>query len=217
DDVADQRERPVASSPIAEVTRHQSEHITDQLTEARDDPDDRGTRPQHGEVGAGDTARAFIGHIGEQAHETQQDHEGHRGAPRQANAGTVKMGGCIHTRLLLRGKRTYGRRRQVCGARARRSCTRLRAAPWSCHWSMRPVCRSSSVSSSKKPADPLPLLPALYRVLLVLSTKGRRCEDVSGLALGAYRPFTHRLEDTHVLCLVARDAAGGKRAVADRP
>ena len=51
------------------------------------------------------------------------------------------------------------------------------------------------------PQVPSPLLPALYRVLLSLSTKGLRYQDVSELALRADRPFTHRLEDTPVLCL----------------
>jgi hypothetical protein len=89
DDVADQRERPVASGPVAEVACHQPEHIADQLAEARDKTDDRSTGAQYREVWPGNAPGAFVGHIGEQTYNPQQDHEGHHCATRQASAPVI--------------------------------------------------------------------------------------------------------------------------------
>ena len=79
-------------SPITEVAGCQSERIADQLAEACNDADHRRAGAQHRKIRPGNTAGAFVGHIGEQAHDTQQDHEGERRAHRQAGAGAVNGG-----------------------------------------------------------------------------------------------------------------------------
>ncbi len=75
DRVAEEGEKPVPFGLVREVSRHDPEGVADELAEPGHEPDQCGARAEHLQVGPDDAPGPFVGHVGEQAHAPEQDHE----------------------------------------------------------------------------------------------------------------------------------------------
>src|SRR5579883_1355225 len=97
DPIAEQRQQPESSRPIADTARKQTQGIADQFPEPSDHSHRRRARPQHGEVRPYDAARALIGEIGEETHGAKQQNkaESNRSAPRAVLS--ILNGPCCHS------------------------------------------------------------------------------------------------------------------------
>ncbi len=83
DRVADQRHRPVPCRPIGDVAGDQPQGIPDQLAQSGHQPHGESARAQGTQERASDAPRPLVGHVREQAHHADHDHELERRSSRQ--------------------------------------------------------------------------------------------------------------------------------------
>ena len=67
DNIAKDGHRPIDAAAVAEIAGHKPQCITKEFAKPRDKTDDGGTRSEDPKIRAGDAARAFIGHVREEA------------------------------------------------------------------------------------------------------------------------------------------------------
>src|SRR6202011_1026571 len=84
----DEGDEPIAAGAIAEIARGKEQRVAKKLAKSRDNADDGGARSEDAKVGAGDAARAFIGHVGEETDHAKQHDETYGAASGKDDAGS---------------------------------------------------------------------------------------------------------------------------------
>lgn len=87
DEITNERNRPELLCPFAQSPRDESQRVSEQLTEARDNPDDGSTGAQDRQKRSCDPARPLVGEIGKEADDAGQQHESECGATRRCRYG----------------------------------------------------------------------------------------------------------------------------------
>jgi hypothetical protein len=92
DDVAGDRDRPELAGAVAEPARDQAQAVAEQFAEAGDRRHRRRAGAKHGEIGANDAARSFVGEVGEKAHDADQQDKPQRGCFGDASSPWFQFG-----------------------------------------------------------------------------------------------------------------------------
>jgi hypothetical protein len=74
-DVAENRDRPEAPCRVGQTSRNQPQAVAEQFAEAGNHPDHGAARRERSEERPEDAARAFVGEIGEEAEDANQQDE----------------------------------------------------------------------------------------------------------------------------------------------